>query len=139
MKYTVNEFIEMTKQNPDEWIGYCEILILNNGMIELARPSHTEKMIEIYCEKMNIATEYFKTNFPNILNPLHFISEKYRIVAVWYSSILIPGSNLNRFQEFTIRRLQDAKLLSMQLLTYNTEEYSYYKRNKKFRKLPEGL
>lgn len=137
MKYTVNEFIEMTKQNPNEWISYCEILILDNGMIELARPSHMEKVIEIYCEKNNITREEFKDNFSRMLNPLDFICEKYHIIAVWYNKILMP-KKINRFQRLTINKLQDAGLISAYPFISYAIEYSFYKKNKEFRELISG-
>ena len=138
MKYTVNEFIEMTKQNPDEWINYLEIIILNNGMIELARPSHLEKVIEIYCKKMNTTKKDFEENFPFYLSPLEFICEKYHIIAVWYNKVIMP-KKINRFQKITLKKLQDASLLSLYPKLSFAEEYSYYKRYKELRESQEGL
>lgn len=41
------DFIRITKENPLEFISYCEIIILPRGDIELVSPSHTETALEI--------------------------------------------------------------------------------------------
>ena len=129
MKYTANEFIEMIKQqDPDEWINYLEIFILDTGIIELVSKASQ-------LEDMNIIKKEYKTCFPRILFPLDFICEKYRIVVVWNDSILI-GKNINRFQMITIDKLQKARLISMNLKVHRSiTKFTYFEANKpSFRK-----
>ena len=39
------------------FINYLEIVILEDGTIEYAVPSHQEKMIQICCEKLNVSRQ----------------------------------------------------------------------------------
>lgn len=137
MSLSVNEFVELTKKEPNKWNHYCEILILHNGLIELAEPSHMEKGIKIYCEKMNMSKEEFIEKFPTCLAPFDFICEKYGIVALWHSIMRRPPK-LSRFQERTINILIKNKLLNIMVEKVFTE-YTYYLKWKEERNFPEGL
>lgn len=51
MNFPMNilDFLYYVKLHDMEFINYCEIIIDPKGMIHLARPSHTEKIIELRC------------------------------------------------------------------------------------------
>ncbi len=38
--FTLSEFLKMVKENKKHFINYCEIVVLSNGLIFLASPSH---------------------------------------------------------------------------------------------------
>lgn len=38
---------------------YCEVVILEDGKIEYAIPSHTEKLIEVTCKKFDLTRQQF--------------------------------------------------------------------------------
>ena len=120
----VFEFIELTKKEPDKWKGSCEIIIKRNGEIELARPSHTEKLIEIYCNNMGITREEFTQTFPTFLHIISFICEKFKLICVWYDFLIGP-EKFNRFQNRTLKLLKDEKIINVTRMNVATE-YSWY-------------
>ena len=134
---TINEFIDLVKKEPDKWKNYCEIVINRNGTIELARPSHTEKIIEIYCEIMGITKEKFKEEFPRNLSIIDFIVEKFSLICVWYNYLIRP-EKINRFQQRTLQILIENKLISINPEYKVATEYSWYLNNKELRKDMEG-
>lgn len=38
--FTLSEFLKMVEENKKHFINYCEIVVLSNGLIFLASPSH---------------------------------------------------------------------------------------------------
>lgn len=130
MAISFNNFIDIVNKDPLAWKCYCEILILSNGMIELARPCHQEKLINIYCNKMNIDKEEFKKRFPTNLSIVDFICEKYSIISVWYNSLILPSQKLNRFQQNTLDKLIEAGLVSSCAYRSIATEYTWYLNNR---------
>ena len=128
IKYTIDQFIELTKRNPDNWKGYCEILIDNDGSVILARPSHQEALIQYYCDKENITRDQAVESIPISYSPLHFIVDKYNIISVWYNSIIYSYDNMNYKQKHVLDKLLYHHLISSSVL-YNqqaTREYRLY-------------
>ena len=121
----VYEFIDLVKQDPDSWKNYCEIIIGSSGKIELARPSHTEKIIDIYCEIESITKEEFKEEFPVNLSIIDFVVEKYSLISVWYDYIIRPAK-INRFQQHTLQILVENGLINPNLQYKIAEEYTWY-------------
>ena len=128
---TVLEFLDLVKKEPKKWIRYCEIFILENGSIELARPSHTEKIIDIYCNNEEISREEFNNGFLINLNPLSFICEKYSIISVWYDFMIGP-SYINRFQQRSIELLKRNNLICRNPKYEIATEYSWYLENREY-------
>lgn len=121
----VKEFIDLTRSDPDSWINYCEIIIKSNGLIELARPSHTEKIIEIYCDAEEITRDEFVNKFPTSLSIVDFIVEKYSLISVWHNYIIRPAK-INRFQQKTLEALVKEKLILQDPAYKIAKEYSWY-------------
>lgn len=128
IKYTIDQFIELTKLNPDNWKGYCEILIDNDGSVILARPSHQEALIQYYCNKENITRDQAVESIPISYSPLHFIVDKYNIISVWYMCIIYSYNNMNNDQRNTLDILADNHLIlpSDEIDQYPTREYRIY-------------
>lgn len=128
MKYTIDQFIELTKRNPDDWKGYCEILIDNDGSVILARPSHQEALIQYYCDKENITREEMMKLFPIEYSPSHLIIDKYNLISVWYMCIIYSYNNINDNQRNTLDILTDNHLIlpSDKINQCPTREYRLY-------------
>lgn len=127
-KYTIDQFIKLTKQNPDNWKGYCEILIDNDGSVILARPSHQEALIQYYCDKKNITREEMMKLFPIEYSPSNLIIDKYNLISVWYMCIIYSYNNMNNDQRNTLDILADNHLIlpSDEIDQYPTREYRIY-------------
>lgn len=41
------------------FINYCEVVILEDGTIEYAVPSHEQKLIKVFCDKFNMPYDVF--------------------------------------------------------------------------------
>lgn len=134
----INEFINLTRSDPNSWRNYCEIIIRNNGLIELARPSHTEKLIEIYCEIEHITRDEFIEGFPKYLSVVDFIVEKYKLICVWYDYMIRP-EKINRFQQRTLEALVHENLISAESKYKIAREYSWYLNDQKRNSIkPDG-
>lgn len=93
---TVDEFLSMVNKEPFKWVCYCEIIILNNGLILLARPSHTECVINYAMQKESkTRTEIIELLRQDLLSPLEYYISKYQMVAVWYDNLLIGKKSTN--------------------------------------------
>ena len=127
-KYSIEEFIELTKKNPDEWNHYCEIIIDNDGQVILARPSHQICLLQYYCDKENIKMENIEEYIPREFSPEHFIIDKYNLISVWYMCIIYSYNNMNNDQRNTLDILADNHLIlpSDEIDQYPTREYRIY-------------
>lgn len=125
MAISVKDFLDLVKKEKGLWTNYCEILILRNGMIELARPCHQEKLIEYCCEAEEITREEFIKAFPKHLLVTSFLCERYSIISVWFNRLEVP-SQINRFQQRTIDILKQNKLISKDPTYVKCTEYSWY-------------
>lgn len=138
MSMPVKEFIELTRSEPWNWRTDYEILILTNGMIELAQPNYNEKLIEIYCNKMNITRDEFDNIFPNNLSYASFICEKYDICIAFRDALLQPKYSLNRFQRITIKKLIKENLITCKSIGVATD-YSWYLKHKEKKGMRDNL
>ena len=145
-KYSIEEFIELTKKNPDEWNHYCEIIIDNDGQVLLARPSHQMCLLQYYCDKENIKMEDIEKYIPREFSPVHFIVDKYDLISVWYASILSSSKGPNEAQLKSLELLRKNKLITPgYLIMTKTNEYHLYLYRKSNEllmdevKIPEGF
>lgn len=131
IKYSVKEFIDLTRSEPHRWIHYCEIIILYNGMILLARPSHQECIINYAMEvESNTREEILKELYP-YYSPDGFYIDKYHLIAVWYDYLYLSDSQmLNRFQVHTLKELSKAGLIDIRNIGYTREYRSYLEERK---------
>ena len=108
---TINEFIELTKQEPLNWINYCEIILTVTGKVLLARPSHTQAIINYEKELLGKTDDDIRNEIPNMCLPLEWFVDKNNFVAVWYCGYMYPSKGLNRFQKRSIKLLEDNGLI----------------------------
>lgn len=57
IKMSCEEFIFLTRSEPENWINYCEVLMTREGDIIRAVPSHQEAIIEYVSIIENTSTE----------------------------------------------------------------------------------
>lgn len=89
--------------------NYLEVIILEDGTIEYAVPSHQEKMIEIGCKKRNISREEFYNRCPreHWFDVLTWLWMETGAIAVW--DFKIEGKP-NKAQLSALGKLKEAGL-----------------------------
>ena len=87
--FRLEPFIEMTRQYPQDFTRYCEIVMTGNGIIYLAAPSHA------YVEE-----RLAKKGYEHLCN-------------IWYNRVI--GHELTEEQRKAIHMLQEEGLLSKHL------------------------
>ncbi len=95
------------KTHNETFICYCEVIILPDGTIEYAIPSHQEKLIEVYARNNNLTIDEVKDKFANDIDFFDKLMKETRLVLVWYEYE----------QHFT--ELTDEQKKSLQLLIDN--------------------
>lgn len=73
-----------------DYINYFEAIILPNGTIMHAIPSHTECVVKLGCTIDNITRSDMAESIPSSANVLGYLLDKYNMVAVWYRIIISP-------------------------------------------------
>lgn len=98
----VAEYIKNYKQD-----CYCEVIIKPNGMIELAQPSHTMKLVELSKESY----ETICNKMPVNAGPVYWLVEYLNCVSVWYESY-IYCNKITQKQLDTIEKLKKANCIA---------------------------
>lgn len=123
----IDDFILKTKNEPNKWINYCEILIDTDGDIIICNPSHTESCIQYAMRKDNITREDIrKTMIPFDCLVIDFIVDKYQIIALWYHGYKYSSMGLTEEQKVVLQKLEDNKLLTSKEYQINSETSEYY-------------
>lgn len=142
-KISIHEYLNMVKYNTSKYVNYDEILILHNGLIELARPSHFEKLIQVYYTKTNIDRDKFLDLFPKYsqINPVNFICEKLKIISISKNNIVYGPKieDISRFQKRVLDLLVENNILDSKFIINICTEYSYYLENKDTYNFAGGL
>lgn len=125
---TVDTLLYYTQYFPNDFIHYFEAIILPNGTVKLAIPSHIECVIRLVCELENITRDELKLSIPSSADPLRYLLDKYCMVSVWYNTIITPES-ISPLQEQTISSLESNGLISPNYSRDTTCEYRYYEKN----------
>ena len=123
---SVEEFLSHAKNNPTDFIQYCEVIILEDGRIVKVRPSHTMVIHSIVRQRMASSDFDFKRtvnhNQPNsdFDFSITFYEEELlyysRAVSVWYEGQRCYSlSSLTKEQLLTLERLADAGLIQKNL------------------------
>lgn len=75
---SVDKFLDIaTRECPNSFICYCEIIIFKDGTIELAVPSHLEVLRRVYGKPY--------TSLPIEEDPLDYLCKCTDTVVVWYA------------------------------------------------------
>lgn len=91
------------------FINYLEVIVLEDGTVVYAVPSHQEKLIKICCDKLKITSDELsdlcpKEYYCDFMNWLCMISG---CVSLWNESMI---GKANEQQQQTIKQLIDEKL-----------------------------
>lgn len=107
MEYDIDAFVA---QHKAVHTNYCEIIILANGQITYAEPSHLMKLQTIW----GVPTDQLFDGgdmrdrlckeMPPTASPVHWLSEVLNCVVVWYEAIIFPPN-------VTEQQLQSVKTL----------------------------
>ena len=92
---------------------YCEAVILSDGDIQYAIPSHQQKLVMLYDISMQEIYDCSKKyqqlmeKIPMTASPLHWMCEDLNVVSVWYDFCVVPIS-------YTSNQLNSLKYLKSQ-------------------------
>ncbi len=126
-KYRIFEFIDHVKQNKDDYINYCEVIIDPYGNIIKANPSHSEAVVSYAMEKENKTREQIKNELPIHCLPLEWCVDKYGLIAVWYCGYMYSSykNTPNRFQRRSLDILLKHGLIKEEYVQPATEYKNY--------------
>lgn len=99
------------KNHLNTYINYCEALILPDGEISYAVPSHVYALQKLWGipenELYDISTpkqQELALKMPLTASPLHWLCEDLNIVSVWYNQLVFPLT-------YTAKQLSSVKKL----------------------------
>ena len=96
------------KKHSETYICYCEVVIMPNGTVHYAVPSHSEFLTNAYCAKHNVTRkelyEYLYNEHNYALLPYDFLINKLHAVCVWYEHF---EGRPNKKQQRVLNKLQD--------------------------------
>lgn len=94
------------------FINYLEVVILEDGTIEYAVPSHQEKLIKIACKRLNVTRAELNRMCPRNYwaDFITWLCDQSHAIAVW--NTFYQGSP-NELQMESLYKLQEADLLKL--------------------------
>lgn len=108
-EYSVYSKFDIQKHK-ETYINYLEVLILEDGTVEYAVPSHQAKALEIACKKLNKTKKEIKDICPRAYywDYLTWILGISGAVSVWANcgENLIRYKTINKKQIATLKRLK---------------------------------
>lgn len=92
------------------FINYLEVVILEDGTIEYAVPSHQEKAIKIACEKLQCDRDHFidVVSQKHLSDWNEWLMDTAGVIMVWDS--FIQFHNVTQAQINSLKRLKEAEL-----------------------------
>ena len=98
------------KRHQETFINYLEVLILEDGTIEYAVPSHQGKALELACKKLNKTKQEIEDMCPReyYCNYLYWLLGLTGSVSVWGNCAehFIMYETINKNQILTLKRLK---------------------------------
>ena len=98
------------KKHKETYINYLEVLILEDGTVEYAVPSHQEKALEIACKKLNKTKQEIEDMCPReyYCDFLTWLLGITGSISVWGTSAeyFIVYKTINKKQIATLKRLK---------------------------------
>lgn len=126
VKMSCEEFIFLTRSEPENWINCCEVLMTREGDIILAVPSHQEAIIEYVSIIENTSTECVKDFLRNeYLLPTEFYAGKYKVISVWYD-YMIRSEDITSSQNDSINMLKAEGLIDSNSKLVISHDFSNY-------------
>lgn len=99
------------EEHNKRFINYLEVMILRDGTVKYAVPSHQLFLINKYLEEYNITQDELNHLIPMHEAPLDWLINEMGIVSVWNCLLLFPA-NPTKEQLKTARELINANLMS---------------------------
>ena len=101
--------IEKHKQT---YINYLEVVILADGTIEYAVPSHQEKAISLACKKLHCDRDYFidVVSKAHLIDWNEWLMDTAGVIMVW--DRFIQFHSITQLQIDSLRKLKEAQLYS---------------------------
>lgn len=122
------EYIGAHREDEDD----CECIILPDGTVEDAKPSHIRKLGEIAKQDTLTFNEWMEKD----MEPLFWMVEYTGCISVWKKRVLVP-LQMTKAQEMTLQMLGDATFLSLHYLLQRVEE-KYGESVREARRLMDG-
>ena len=110
MVYTLNQFIKEHLE-VNHYKNYCEAIIYEDGMIEYAIPSHSEKLMAITLSKTGMTREQLLKLIPLHASPVHWLTEYNNTATVWFDFAIL-SKDYTKKQITTIKTLMRHKILN---------------------------
>lgn len=96
--------IEKHKQT---YINYLEVLILENGKIVYAIPSHKMKAEQLCCEKLNVSkSELNELSKNHIWDYMEWLLTTCKAIAVWNNFYMCGYDGINKKQMAKLKKLK---------------------------------
>ena len=97
------------EKHKQTYVQYLEVVILEDGTVEYAVPSHQEKLIALACQKKGVSRQELNDLCPReyYYDFLTWLCMQANAVAVWNNDCCY-GLSINRKQIGTLRRLKKA-------------------------------
>lgn len=92
------------KKHSETYICYCEVVIMPNGTVHYAVPSHLEFLMNTYCDKYNMTRKALYDYLYDYNVPFNFLLYELHAVCVWYN--YYEGTP-NKKQQRVLNKLQD--------------------------------
>lgn len=92
------------------FINYLEVVILADGTIEYAIPSHQEKAIRLACKKLNCDRDYFidVVSKDHISDWYEWLMDTAGVIMVW--DFQVHSHTVTQAQIDSLKRLKEAEL-----------------------------
>ena len=87
------------KTHRENFINYLEVIILEDGEIVYAVPSHQQKLIELYCKKHNVTPRELQEIIPLQESPIDWLIYNLGVISVWYEFIYRPKEITDKQKE----------------------------------------
>ena len=91
------------EKHKQTYVQYLEVVILEDGTVEYAVPSHQEKLIALACQKKGVSRQELNDLCPRET----WLCMQANAVAVWNNDCCC-GRGINRKQVATLRKLKMA-------------------------------
>lgn len=111
---TIDEFLKIHKH-----IYYCEIIILPNGNVSYAVPSHIERMLKLLNFTITDAIEVI----PEDETPIKWLMKETGSIPVWYDGVKVPPV-VTKEQAISLSKLINANMIKIGIMAdlFDTQE-----------------
>lgn len=88
-------------------IRYCEVIVLKDGSVEHAHPSHTHKLMNM----SGYTQEKLWEMIPITDSPIHYLIDMLEVTSLWYDNLIAPKKGMSEKQKETVGFLIEKGIL----------------------------